>query len=222
MVPVNLAGVGLQVYGADATQSPKNVPLEDGRWRFAPEPSAKGGHYWMQAAEVRGAETRTATTAWSFGTQGKSPAAMLAQAKGSLDIVPLRIPEHGGFREGTAWEFGVRYEGQPLPGAVLHLHTENGTRTRVVADAEGVAKVLFPRDFDPASFDKVAGADRTRRGFVLMTELEPEGRKFVTAFNHFYYPDTMRGRNLWAGAGLFVIGMLCAAPLLRHRERNNA
>jgi hypothetical protein len=177
-----------------------------------------GGIHLLLAQEISETEVRLAATTWTFHAKAPSPAKMLAAARPGLVIQPLWIPEHGGFREGDTWQFLVRHDGAQVPGARLAFDTENGSHTALVADDQGVVNVSFPHDFDPATIDKTDGATRIRRSFSLGTEREQDGVRHVTGFNHFYYPDQMRDRNLLAGMSLFAFGMILATPMLRRKK----
>lgn len=192
-----------------------------GRWRVGPVERDVGGIHLLLARETSESETRLAMTTWMFHARAPSPSALLSAARPGLVIQPLQVPEHGGFREGSTWQFMVRFDGIPMPGMRLAFDTENGSHTTFVADDAGVANVKFPHDFDPASIDKKTGAARTRRSFSLGAELERNGTRHVSGFNHFYYPDQMRERNLLAGMGLFAFGMVLATPMLRRKKEKS-
>lgn len=192
-----------------------------GRWRVAPVERDVGGIHLLLAREASESETRLAMTTWMFHARAPSPSTLLAAARPGLVIQPLRVPEHGGFREGSTWQFQVRFDGIPVPGTRLAFDTENGSHATLIADDAGVANVKFPHDFDPASLDNTTAATRTRRSFSLGAELERSGTRHVSGFNHFYYPDPMRERNLLAGMGLFAFGMVLATPMLRRKKEKS-
>jgi hypothetical protein len=221
--PTPLAGKGLEaseltVFSPDLKQAPIALPLDGGRWLVNAPQAGVGGYHWLVARSVAESEIRTATTALAFPSKGPSPADRMAEIRPGLEVQPLLLPEHGGYREGDTWEFLVRFDGQSVPHAKLNLETENGTRTRAIADEKGVARVQFPRDFDPATFDKEGGAARTRKAYVVSAEIDKDGIRHVSAFNQSYYPDVARDRNLAAGLGFLILGMAMASPLLRNKK----
>lgn len=217
----NIRSAELLVYSPNEPDKPASLNLDAGRWLVAPSSPDKGGHHWLMSRETSGNQIITASTAWTFPSKGDSPTKLLKASKGGLEIVPDHLPEHGGMREGEDWEFHVRFDGKPLPGALVRLETESGTQSRVISDINGVARIAFPRDIDPAAIAPKNGATRTRKGFVLATEYQQAEIKHQTAFNYFYYPDLMRERNLSAGFGFLAFGMLLALPLLRRKESAN-
>ena len=177
-----------------------------------------GNYHWVVAREETPDMVRVASTAWYFGNPGESPKDLLTVAKHELEIVPAPLPrEHRSYREAEKWQFLVRFEGQPLPNQRLAFETEFGSRSSVVTDAQGLATLVFPRDFKPASAGEQS-ASRQRSRFVLATEKENDGRRYQTAFNYTYSPDPERNRSLAWGAGFGVLGMLAATPLLRRRK----
>lgn len=222
LVAFNIASTDLLVYNPNQPDSPVKQTLEGKRWLVAPASPDKGGHHWLMARETLGNETVTATTAWTFPAKGDAPTRLLQQSRGGLEITPDRIPEHGGMREGEDWTFHVRFDGMPLAGSTVKFETEAGTRSLVVTDAQGIARVAFPRDINPADIDPQAGATRTRKGFILAAEHQADGVRHLSAFNFYYYPDLMRERNLSGGFGFLALGMLLALPLLRRKETDHA
>jgi hypothetical protein len=179
-----------------------------------------GNYHWVVAREETPDMVRVASTAWYFGNPGESPKDLLTVAKHELEIVPAPLPrEHRSYREAEKWQFLVRFEGQPLPNQRLAFETEFGSRSSVVTDAQGLATLVFPRDFKPSGASAAEqNASRQRSRFVLATEKEKDGRRYQTAFNYTYSPDPERNRSLAWGAGFGVLGMLAATPLLRRRK----
>ncbi|MDO9189737.1 MAG: hypothetical protein Q7U24_07700 [Sulfurimicrobium sp.] len=104
------------------------------------------------------------------------------------------------------------------------METEFGTRTAFTSDGKGMVTVLFPRDFKPA--EKTPGQGGHSHGprrakFVLAAEHDDGGKHYLTSFNHTYSADPDRNRDLLAGLGFGVFGMLLAAPLLRRKKAEN-
>lgn len=221
VAPLNLGADQIEVFGPGAVSQAQLVPVVEGAASIAPVDPKVGNYHWVVAHEHRPGEERTASTAWYVSNPGPAPTRLLAEPRPGLAVVPRLPREHGSYREGEMWNFQVRFDGQPVPAAVLVLETEFGTRTRAVADGNGWASFVFPRDFDPA---KLAGGGehggRAVGRFVVFTEQEREGVRHVSAFNGTYSPDPGRSRDLATGAGFLLLGMAAAAPLLRRRQEN--
>ena len=179
-----------------------------------------GNYHWVVARQEDENEVRVASTVWYFSNPGPAPTEMLLMPKHELEIVPQPLPrEHGSYRESEKWSFLIRWQGQPLANQALTLETDSGTRTRTTTGADGIATVLFPRDIAPAGGDagEHAGHGPRRVKFVLSTERNAEGKRYLTAFNTTYSPDPDRERSLGWGAAFGLIGMVAALPLLRRR-----
>ncbi|MBS1190029.1 MAG: hypothetical protein H6R10_1821 [Rhodocyclaceae bacterium] len=215
--PQNLAAETIEVYGPGAVTEAQGFPVANGVAAITPADPKVGNYQWLTAREHRPGEERLASTAWYVSNPGPAPTGLMAASRPGLAIVPRLPREHAGYREGEKWDFQVRFDGQPVPDAVLSLETEFGTRTRGIADANGVTTLVFPRDFDPA---KLAGNGHARPSgrFVVSAMQERDGVRHVSAFNGTYAPEPGRSRDLMAGAGFLLLGMAAAAPLLRRGE----
>lgn len=181
-----------------------------------------GNYHWLVAREESADAVRVASTAWYFGNPGASPKDLLGVPKHELEIVPAPLPrEHRSYREAEKWRFLVRFKGQPLASQAVSMETELGSRSTVVTDVTGHATVVFPRDFKPAPQADGEGNDaRNRARFVLATEKEDGGKRYLTAFNYTYSQDPERNRSLAWGAAFGILGMAAATPLLRRRQQN--
>ncbi|MDR0776583.1 MAG: DUF4198 domain-containing protein [Azonexus sp.] len=194
--------------------------LVDGRAKIQVANTGIGNYHWLQVRDEKEQHVGVATTVWYSSLAGPSPRRLLETRHSELEIVPTPLPrEHANYRESEKWRFMVRYEGQPLAEQRLLLETENGSRSAFVTDAQGVATVLFPRDF-AGKPGRSGHGPRPRAGFVLSTEHVVGERHFVTTFNTVYGEDIDRGRSLGWGAAFGVFGMLSALPLLRRRKRS--
>lgn len=219
----NIAPDTFRVFGPNSPDAPVQPPQADGRWQIGPATPDKGGHHWLVASQtLPNGDMLTASTSWNFPSKGDAPTRLLRQSRGGLEIVPVYLPEHGGIREGETWEFIVRFDGRAVNGIAVSMDTEPGTRTKVVTDDRGIARIAIPRDFDPATIDPKAGATRTRKGFALAAEYQVGERRHRTAFNYYYYPDLMRERDLAGGIGFLILGMSLGLPLLRRKDENHA
>lgn len=183
-----------------------------------------GNYHWVSAREEADSKVTVASTAYAFGNPGAAPTKLLLTQKNELEIIPQPLPrEHGSYRESEKWKFLLRFNGQPLAGKEVTMETEFGTRTAFISDAQGMVKVLFPLDFKPADPAKAHSQHMGPRKakFVLAAEHDDGGKHYLTAFNYAYAPDATTGKNLWAGAGFGVFGMLLAVPLLRRKKTDN-
>ena len=188
-------------------------------WRASREQTGSG-HVWFSASGARDDHTvlRASTHVYLPG-KPLSPSALLMQRRDGLEIVPQRLPEHGGVRETSQWRFQVRFNGQPRPNVGVELLTEPGTRRVWVSDARGEVEVTFPRDFPEAALTGPNPMNASQ-GFVLAVNQAIDGRNYLSTYTHRYYPDRMRERSLAAGVGALGFGMVLAAPLIRRkRER---
>lgn len=211
----------VRVFAADGPAERRVVDYPVGETGARIEAAAPkvGNYHWVIAREESAGLVRVASTVWYFSNPGDSPAALLKERRHELEIIPEPLPrEHGAYRESEKWRFLVRHEGVPQAGHKVTLETEFGTRMSFVTDTAGYATILFPRDFRPAKEGREAGGHGPRRAkFVLATEKEEPGRRYVTAFNYTYGQDADRNRSLGWGAFFGVVGMAAAAPLLRRR-----
>ena len=180
-----------------------------------------GNYHWLVAREEDTDGVKVASTVWYFSSPGDAPSDMLAQPKHELEIVPNPLPrEHRSYREAEKWKFLVRYNGQPLAGQSLAMETEFGSRTQAVTDANGIATLVIPRDFKQSPQSEGDSEDPRARGrFVLVTEKEVGGKRYLTAFNFSYTQDPERSRSLGWGAAFGILGMVAATPLLRRRQQ---
>lgn len=223
--PAGIDAKSVRVFAADGPAERRAVeyPVGDGGARIEAAAPKVGNYHWVVAREEGEGVVRVASTASYFSNPGKSPADLLKQSRHELEIIPVPLPrEHGSYRESEKWRFLVRANGSPLPRQALTLETEFGSKSSFVTDAEGIATVLFPRDFRPASSGREAegGHGPRRAKFVLATEWDGPDRHYVTAFNYVYGQDGDRDRSLGWGAFFGVVGMAAAVPLLRRRETN--
>lgn len=220
---VGIAAPVLSVHApaGEAAVRPREFPLADGVARISSAAPSVGNYHWLVLREVTPEHVRVASTAWYFSQPGPSPQALLAAAKHELEIVPQPLPrEHGQYRESEKWRFLVRLYGKPLAGQRLLLETEFGSRSTFITDGDGMATVLFPRDFP--TLERRQGQRRPSAGFVLSSEHREGEHHYQTAFNLSYGPEPERTRSLAWGAAFGLAGMLAAGPLLRRRKNGGA
>lgn len=222
LIPRGLTATSVTVYAADGPAERRKVeyPVAPEGARIESVAPKIGNYHWVVAREESPEAVRVASTAWYFGEPGDAPTDMLATPKHELEIVPAPLPrEHRSYREAEKGRFLVRMNGQPLPGQSVTLETEFGSRSTALTDTDGIATIVFPRDFKPApAAEGEVNSARQRGRFVLATEKETNGRRYLTAFNYAYTPDTERNRSLGWGAAFGVLGMIAATPLLRRRN----
>jgi hypothetical protein len=221
-----IAASSLTVFAPEGAEDRRKVDYPAGAEgaRIAPGTAKIGNYHWVVAREESAEAVKVASTAWYFGNPGDSPKELLKVVKHELEIVPEPLPrEHGRYRESEKWRFLVRLNGAPLAGQPLLLETEFGSRAAFLTDAAGIATVLFPRDFRPVAKGEGdhGGHGRQLAKFVLSTEKEADGRRYLTAFNLTYAEDADRNKSLGWGAAFGLLGMLAATPLLRRRQNGS-
>ncbi|MEW6293880.1 MAG: hypothetical protein AB1544_11315 [Pseudomonadota bacterium] len=218
----NVAAPHVTVYASagPAERLKVDYPIEEGGAKISAVTPKIGNYHWIVAREETPELVKVGSTAWYFGNPGDSPKDMLAIPKHELEIVPAPLPrEHRSYREAEKWRFLVRFDGKSLAGHQVVMETEFGSRSVAVTDNDGYATLVFPRDFKPAPQAEGENSGARQRGrFVLATEKEANGKRYLTAFNYAYTPDTERNRNLGWGAAFGVLGMVAATPLLRRRK----
>lgn len=222
-VPRNLNATTIEVHAPDATAQNARTELPVGAEGAGfRAPKGQGNYYWVSARQQTRDTLVTATTVRYFSNPGPAPTELLTRRKGELELIPQPLPrEHAEYRAGEEWSFLVRYQGQPLGGATVTLETEHGTRASFKSDANGMARVSFPLDFkekETAADGGHAGHRAPRAAFVLAVDHTDAGMRHLTTFNHVYTPDAYYQKNLWAGLGFTIFGMLLAVPLLRRKK----
>jgi len=228
VVPQNIVTALFDAYSNNLQEADahRQLPMEMAGARL--DKPATGGFHLLTAREEQADKVRVASTVHFFGERGaKNPTAMFMLQKNELEIIPQPYPrEHSRYRANGAWQFLVRFNGQPLANQKVVLETSNDSRQEFLTDAEGKVAVRIPDDFRPvAEQAQGAGHDHgMRRGadLVLAVERAEEGKTYLTAFNSSYGPDAFDGRSLGWGLGFTLLGMLGAAPLLRRKQKAEA
>jgi hypothetical protein len=220
----NVTAPHVTVYASEGPTERLKVdyPVDEGGAKISAVTPKIGNYHWVVAREETPELVKVASTAWYFGNPGDSPKDMLAIPKHELEVVPAPLPrEHRSYREAEKWRFLVRFDGKPLAGQQVVMETEFGSRSTTVTDNDGYATLVFPRDFKPAPQAEGENSGARQRGrFVLATEKEANGKRYLTAFNYAYTQDTERNRSLGWGAAFGVLGMVAATPLLLRRKEN--
>jgi len=177
---------------------------------------AKGGYYILRVTgHGPGGEEATATTLKYFSNPGPAPRDLLNIARPGFEIMPAVLPrEHSHYRENETWAFKVRMDGKPMAGLAVVMETSNGSKSEYVTQSDGSVDVTFPGDF------KDIPKDQWRHG-------SPPASKFVVAvrdggllatYNDSYNLDAYGDKNVWAGIGFAMLGMIAAVPLVRRRK----
>lgn len=223
----NLQPAELQVFAAEGPDERLHrlFPVTPEGTRIEAVTPKIGNYHWVSAREEAEGKVTVASTAYAFGNPGAAPTALLLKQKSELEIIPQPLPrEHGAWRESEKWQFLLHFNGQPLAKKEVSMETEFGTKTAFVSNEQGVVTVLFPRDFKPAEKKPEQGGHDhgpRRAKFVLAVEHDDGGKHYLTAFNYTYSADAARGKNLLAGVGFGMFGMLLATPLLRRKKAEN-
>ena len=224
----NLQPAALEVFAAEgpADRLRRRVPVEPEGTPIEAVSAKTGNYHWVTAREEAEGKVTVASTAYYFGNPGAAPTRLLLEQKNELEIVPQPLPrEHGAWRESEKWKFLLRFNGQPLANKPVKMETEFGTKTAFTSDEKGMVTVLFPRDFKPAEPSRAQGGHDhgpRRAKFVLAAEHDEGGKHYLTAFNYTYSADAERDKNLFAGVGFGLFGMLLATPLLRRKKIDNS
>lgn len=223
--------IGVTTTGADfssmtvqtpTTPAPKTLSsATPGTWKIERADIGAGGHLWVVANDVRNGQTVRASSHLFLPMQHQVPTDMLKHSPEGLQLIPLRLPEHGGAREKSTWRFLVQFDGVPLSGAQVKFETAGESRQTLTADTNGIVAATFPRDFQEKNLDP-ANPMASRQAFVLAVNHRTAGHEYLTAYNHYYLPDRMRERSLLGGLGALFVGMALATPLLRRKEKKNA
>lgn len=223
VVPQGIVADRIDAYSSDVKDANgrRQLPVEMAGARLD-KPEA-GGFHWLAAREEQADKVLIASTVYYFSDRGgKNPTAMFMQQKHELEIIPQPFPrEHARYRANESWKFLVRFNGKPLANQKVNMETQNGTKTELLSDAEGMITAQLPDDFNPETEQKVAGKhshERRSSDFVLATEHTDGGKTYLTAFNGSYGPDAFDQRSLAMGLGFTLLGMVGAVPLLRQRK----
>lgn len=226
LVEKNIETDSFEVFAPDSSvaDARRKVPVEAEGTVIKALPKL-GNYYWVTARQETEDQVMVASTPYYFGEPGPAPTRLLLEQKYELEIIPQPLPrEHGAWRESEKWPFLLRFNGKPLANTAVRMETEFGTKTAFISDEQGRVSVLFPRDFKPIEKKPEQGGHShgpRRAKFVLAAEHEDGGKHYLTAFNYTYSADADRNRDLLAGVGFGVFGMLLAAPLLRRKKVDN-
>jgi hypothetical protein len=222
-IRISTAGAQFSSLSVQSSSQPDAVQLasETGKWSIDRSAAGTGGHLWAVATTSAEMQRIRASSYLFLPMKPQVPTEMLMRFRDGLEIIPLRLPEHGGIREGSTWKYLIRHNDVALAGADVVLETAGKTREIFKTDLSGIAAIRFPRDFSP---EKLTGENpmSTKQEFVLAVQHADGDMKHLSTFNHHYLPDRMRERSLFGGIGALAFGMVLAAPLLRRKGKKNA
>lgn len=219
VVPQGIVANSIAAYSNDVDNAAgrRKLPLEMAGARL--DKPESGGFHWLAAREEQKDRVLVASTVHFFSNPGKNPTAMFMQQKHELEIIPQPYPrEHSRYRSNEDWKFLVHFNGKPLIKQKVNLETQNGARSELFSDDQGVINVHLPDDLKQEAEQNNAGEHnhgRRSSGFVLATEHAAGGKTYLTAFNGSYGPDAFDQRSLAMGLGFTLLGMAGATPLLR-------
>lgn len=222
VIPQGIVADSIAAYSNDVAdaQGRRQLPLDMAGARL--DKPARGGFHWLAAREEQNGRVKVASTVYFFSNPGKNPTALFMQQKHELELIPQPYPrEHSRYRANEDWKFLVRFNGKLLVGQKVSLETQNGSKSELISDEQGVITVRMPDDFKPEDEKAAAGMHEHRRrssDFVLATEHVDGAKNYLTAFNSSYGTDALDQRSLAMGLGFMLLGMLGATPLLRQRE----
>ncbi|MBL4613450.1 MAG: hypothetical protein JKY27_01045 [Magnetovibrio sp.] len=203
--------------GADALAgATQTITIED-NGQVAVKSGEQGGYYLVRVSgHGPDGEEATATTLKYFSNPGPAPRDLLKAKRPGFEITPTILPrEHAHYRENETWAFTLRMDGKPMAGLAVVLETSNGTKAEFITQDDGIVEVTFPGDF------KDIPKEQWRHG-------RPPASKFVVAvrnggllatYNDQYNLDAYGDKNLWAGIGFAMLGMIAAVPIVRRRKK---
>ena len=216
---VSYSGNDDQASGNDdqALQSATHEISVDDSGKLALKMQKDGGYYLVQVlGHGPGGEEATASTLKYFSKPGPAPRDMLNAQRPGFEIAPAILPrEHSRYRENQTWPFRVRMNGHPVAGATVTIETSNNTKTHYMTDDQGVVEITFPEDLPDIPKDQWRHGRPPASEFVLSVR---DGALLAT-FNGKYSLDAYGNKNLWAGVGFAVLGMIAAVPVVRRRKQ---
>lgn len=218
-IPANMDADTLTVIAPDGTNG--GLPLESGQARIKP----KSGNYHLVLAQGRaGQAVVNAASAVYFSNPGPAPSHILANPPAGLMLLPERLPrEHANFHSGEAVRFRLTADGTPLPGMPVQVETANGTHQKLRTDLDGWVQVSFPADFPPVDQrpEEAHGRPLTA-GFVLSASLNTGVQPHLASFAYAYGPNQLDKASPGFGAGIALLGMAFAIPLVLRRNSKGA
>jgi len=176
-----------------------------------------GGYYLVRAmGHGPNGEEATATTLKYFSNPGAAPRDLLNATRPGFEITPAILPrEHGHYRENETWAFRVHLNDKPVANLPVVLQTSNGTRADFISDETGLVQVTFPGDFQDIPKDQWRHGSPPDSHFVLAVQ----NGGLLATFNGDYSLDAYGDKNLWAGIGFALFGMVLAVPVVRRGKK---
>ncbi len=134
------------------------------------------------------------------------PADLFSLEKTALEIEPTPHPaEHNVYNSGKTWQFKVRFNGKPLDNSHVTLETENGTKSELKTDINGLIAIIFPEDFTDI---KPGLRANQPAGFRLTANTEQESKKYSFSFVGKYHVSPSHWQTLEGGFWVVVFGLL--------------
>lgn len=185
---------------------------------LAVKSGAQGGYTFVRVVgHGPSGENATATTLKYFSNPGPAPRDLLNAPRPGFEIMPAKLPrEHAHYRENETWTFRVRMDGKPMEGLPVVLETSNGSKSEYTTQADGTVNITFPGDFKDIPKDQWSHGSPPSSKFVVAVK---QGGLLAT-YNDSYDLDAYGDKNIWAGIGFAVLGMIAAVPIVRRKNTN--
>jgi len=203
---------------ADLTLATQSLPIDE-NGALTVKSGTRGGYYLVRiTGHGPGGEEATATTLKYFSNPGPAPRDVLNARRPGFEIMPAVLPrEHSHYRENETWTFNVRMNGDPMADLPVVLETSNGTQSTYTTKEDGTVEVTFPGDFKDIPKDQWNHGRPPASKFVIAVR----NGGLLATYNDSYNLDAYGDKNLWAGIGFTVLGMVAAVPIVRRRKKTN-
>ncbi|NWF36458.1 hypothetical protein [Mariprofundus sp. KV] len=149
---------------------------------------------------------------------GVSPSLLIGHEKSALEIEPAPLArEHWRYYSNTDAQFIVRFQGEPLAGAKVHMQTGNGSSAEFAANTEGLVTIPLPEDF---TYEKPGRMANPPSEFVLTAEHHVGTERHITTFSYGYHINPEHWQPTELGLAVIGGGMLIGGFItLRKRRR---
>jgi len=152
---------------------------------------------------------------------GHSPSELTAASKAVLDIVPSPLPrEHWHYQGNQQVRFQILFQGKPLAGHAVSIHTSHETDMQATTDAQGMIQVTVPDDFTAI---KPGRMHTPPAEWQFMVQHMQNGEQYRTTLTAPYYVDANHWQLLsWGGltaAGGMLLGIIM---LVRRQSRKKS
>lgn len=151
---------------------------------------------------------------------GHSPAELLALEKVPLEIVPDPLSrEHHRYLSERAAKFLLRFQGEPLAGAVVIVETSNGAHYELTTDTEGRFEVRLPGDFGPVN---VGRRNNPPAEFIVRTHHQYHGKQYRASLSAPYHVNPRHWESNHAGLAAALSGFVVGLGILGIAGRRSA